>query len=496
MKFVKRLFFTLILAFSLLCLLPSIIFALANPDEVDFGTGSTDLYKVFYNVLEDDDWLITAESYVYYNESASETIRPDAAGSETSLTPSAGANWQCVSDSNDATYVSTNSSTYIRDLYSTGNHTSPSGVITNLGIYFRIMNSGAGTAYGVPQMYIGGNNYNGSAQTATTAWSTKNEVFDTNPATGDAWSWQDIDNLQIGVNLVATANETRCAEVWAVISYTRDNPGQSATEAFMFELLNSSGNTTYATVSLQDYGDRPIGIYLSASEVSTLGLTVGTNYMVRIAGNPLVFASPTGNSVNATLGASDYVDQLLGVDNGIATSNNIRNYMIGMANNIEDYDNPIDDYIKTVKGVRYLSTSGSSIFLEGVPNLDSMCPILFQYSSETLAGDTPDSTGAYQSVMSPLNRWGQTAANGLTNLGVYFGLNQQMAGSALLLVLVGGLAVFTYMKTQSGISVLLLIGVTPFIGAWMGLIPMALAFVFAILIVVLLGFFFLSRGVL
>jgi hypothetical protein len=98
--------------------------------------------------------------------------------------------------------------------------------------------------------------------------------------------------------------------------------------------------------------------------------------------------------------------------------------------------------------------------------------------------------------MSPLNRWGQTAANGLTNLGVYFGLNQQMAGSALLLVLVGGLAVFTYMKTQSGISVLLLIGVTPFIGAWMGLIPMALAFVFAILIVVLLGFFFLSRGAL
>jgi hypothetical protein len=495
-RYLKRLLTTLLIAFSLLCILPSIVFALANPDSIAFGTGDAPNYKVFYNVLEDDDWLIVAESFVYYNESTYETIRPDAAGSETSLTPSAGANWACVSDSNDATYVSTNSSTYIRDLYSTGNHTAPSGIITNIGIYFRIMNSGTGTAYGVPQMYIGGNNYNGSAQTSTTAWSTKNEVFDSNPATGNAWSWQDIDNLQVGISLAATANTTMCSEVWVVISYTRDNPGSEADEAFMFELLNSSGNTTYATVPLQAYGDRPIGIYLSASEVATLGLSITGNYMVRIAGNPIVFASPTGNSVNATLGASDYVDQLLGVDGGIAPANNLRNYMIGMAGNIEDYDNPIDDYIVTVKGVRYLSTSGSSIFLEGVPNLDSMCPILFQYSSETLAGDTPDSTGAYQSVMSPLNRWGQTAANGLTNLGVYLGLNQQMAGSALLLVLVGGLAVFTYMKTQSGISVLLLIGVTPFIGAWMGLIPMALAFVFAILIVVLLGFFFLSRGAL
>jgi len=272
----------------------------------------------------------------------------------------------------------------------------------------------------------------------------------------------------------------------------------SASEAFLFQLLNVAGNETIASVPLNDYEDKPISIYLTAAQVTSANLSVGGAYIIRIVGNPLIFPSTTGNIVSATLTGGDYVDQLLGADGGVATSNNLRNFMIAIAFDLETHDSPPagSEYIITVQGVRYLTSIGGSMFITGIPGLDKMCPILFQYSTSPMTGDTPQSTGAYQSALSPLAKWGQTSADGLTNLGLYVGLNQQMAGSAMLLVLAMALAVWVYMRTESGIVVLLLMGVMPFIGAWMGLMPIALAFVFTIVLVILMGFFFFSRGAL
>jgi len=272
----------------------------------------------------------------------------------------------------------------------------------------------------------------------------------------------------------------------------------TASEAFLFEVLNTTGNDTIASIPLNEYEAKPISIYLSATQVATANITVGDALILRIMGNPLIFASPTGNSVNSTLAGSDYVDQLLGDDGGVATSNNLRNFLINLADDLETFDGPPagSEYIVTVSGVKYLSTIGGSIFLEGIPGLDAMCPILFQYASSPSTGDEPESTGAYASTLSPLAKWGQTASDGLTNLGIYLGINQQLAGTAMLLTLAAGLAIFVYSRTQSGMVVLLLVGTMPFLGAWMGLLPIALAFIFTIVVVVLMGFFFFSRGTL
>ncbi len=301
--------------------------------------------------------------------------------------------------------------------------------------------------------------------------------------------------VKVFYNVLQTGDMLFTAEQYVHYVVT---PNETASQAFMFEVLNTAGNETIASTPLKQYEAKPISIYMTANQVSTAGISVGEALILRIMGNPLMFASPTGNSVNVTLGASNYIDQLLGEDGGVATSNNLRNFLIEMADDIETFDSPPagSEYIVTVSGVRYLSTEGSSLFLEGIPGLDAMCPIIFQYGSSPMTGDTPESTGAYQSALSPLAKWGETTSNGLTNLGIYLGINQAMAGSVLLLVLVGALAIYAYAKTQSGISVLLLIGAAPFIGAWMGLMPLALAFVFAIAIVVMLGYFFFSRGAL
>ncbi len=329
---------------------PILAITIGNPDDIDFGTGSTRLYNIFENVLETGDWLITAEGYVYY-----------------AADPSA--------------------------------------------------------------------------------------------------------------------------------NYT-------ASEAFIFELLNTAGNVTLASTSLKSYGDRPISIYLSNAQADNLSLVSESAYILRIMGNPLIFASPTGNSVNVTLGAPDYVDQNLGADGGVATANELRNYLIEMATNIQTHDRAFgiigatDNYTVTVQGVRYLNLSGGDIFQEGIPGLSTMCPILFQAGLESMTSEAPEHTGTYALTLTPAQKWGATVANGLTMLGSYLGINQALAGSVILFCLVIAFAIYIYSKTESGVAVLLMVAATPFFGAYLGLMPMALAFIFVIIIVTLLGYFFFSRGAL
>lgn len=281
--------------------------------------------------------------------------------------------------------------------------------------------------------------------------------------------------------------------------YYAVTPNETASEAFTFEVLTPNGTETIASVTLKEYGAKPISIYMNAAQVSLASISVGDSLILRIAGNPVMFSGYIGNSVNATLATSNYVDQLLGDDEGIPTANPLRNFIVNiLADDIEDYDSPPagSEYLVTVSGVKYLSTTGGSIFLEGIPALDEMCPILFQYSMAPMESEVPESTGAYTSTLSPLAKWGETVSDGLTNLGLYLGISQGLAGSTVLMGLSIGLAFYVYGKTQSGLAVLLLVGTTPFLGAWLGLLPLALAFVFTILLVILMGFFFFSRGAL
>jgi hypothetical protein len=75
-------------------------------------------------------------------------------------------------------------------------------------------------------------------------------------------------------------------------------------------------------------------------------------------------------------------------------------------------------------------------------------------------------------------------------------VSQAIAGSIVLTVLGISISVFIYQKTQSGISVLLILALLPFVGAYLGLMPLGLAFAFVIVVIVGMGYFFFSRGAL
>jgi len=303
-----------------------------------------------------------------------------------------------------------------------------------------------------------------------------------------------IPYYQVFYNVLETGDMLITAE--SKLIYAVEPTDYTANQAFEFDLLNVSGTDLLASVALAAYGDRPIGIYLSATRVTTLALTVGTAYQLRIMGNPLIFPTQAGNTAFVTLDASDYTDQLLGVDGGVPSSNNLRNGMITIANSMETYDTPVDSYLVNVQGYTYLTSAGGDLFMAGIPALSTMCPILFATGVNAMDSQAPETTGTYASVVTPAQQWGSTVANGLTNLGIYLGISQALAGSVILLILAIMLGVYVYSKTESGITLILLIAVVPFVGAYLGLMPMALAFIFAIIIVVLVGYFFYARGAL
>lgn len=319
-----------------------------------------------------------------------------------------------------------------------------------------------------------------------------------------AYAISNPDSIAFGTGTTPTYNvfeNVLEAGDWLVVAegyvhYTTTPTDYTASEAFLFELLDTDGVTTLVSVPLRQYENRPISIYLSVSRVTDLGLTSGGAYVVRITGNPAIFATSTGNTVSATLAASDYIDQELGADSDPPNDNLLRNFCVVMAEHIEDNDAPAVPYLENVQGYQYLTLDGASIFIEGIPYLVAMCPILFQAGSEPMESDAPESTGAYALTLTPGQKWGTTVANGLTNLGLFLGINQALAGSVVLFVLSAAFAVGAYQMTGSGVFVMLVMAAMPFVGAYLGLMPVALAFIFVIFIVVLLGYFFFSRGAL
>ena len=310
-------------------------------------------------------------------------------------------------------------------------------------------------------------------------------------ANPDDISFGENDRYQVFYNVVETGDMMFVAEAFPY--YAVEPTDYSASEAFIFEVLADDGVTTLLTISLNEYGDRPISIYQTPAQVTAKGLATGTAYVFRISGSPLVFPSMVGNSVWHTI---DTVNDYTNMANATDTLNPLRNFLIEMAEDIQVSDG-VTTYITTVEGQRYLTFAGANIFLEGIPGLDAICPILFQYSTNPMTDNEPTSTaGAYAAELTPENKWGARVARGLSQLGEFMGINQQLAGSVVLFILVILLAGYTYSRTQSGITVTLMVAATPFFGAYLGLMPMALAFILVIFIVVLMGYFFFSRGAL
>jgi len=167
---------------------------------------------------------------------ATEILRPNAAGDETALSlyPNSGeANWEDVDEETPDeldTRVYKTGTSYTRDLYNLPSHSVGSGTINFIKIYFRCQRPGSGTSCKAkPSLKSDSTVTDGTEVTLTSSWVTYSEQWSTNPADSAAWSWADIDALQIGVSLKGDGtNPARCTQVYVEVDYTATTSKESS----------------------------------------------------------------------------------------------------------------------------------------------------------------------------------------------------------------------------------------------------------------------------
>lgn len=157
---------------------------------------------------------------------ATETLRPDAAGDETSITyqyPDSTYHWdkvdEAVADDSD-TSVYEELAVYARDLYNLP-ASSGSGTINFIKVYFGCRGWHA-DCRAKPSLKSNSTVTDGTEITPSIgSYTTYSQQWNTNPADAGAWEWADIDALQIGVYLLGATGgyASACTQVYVEIDY-------------------------------------------------------------------------------------------------------------------------------------------------------------------------------------------------------------------------------------------------------------------------------------
>ncbi|MFB0559415.1 MAG: hypothetical protein ACETVS_02655 [Dehalococcoidales bacterium] len=159
-----------------------------------------------------------------------EIFRPNAAGDETLILvqePISGEHWDKVAEETpdgDSTYVGTDSNAWQEDLYNITNHSTQTaaGPINYVEVYMVCrVTANATQTNAYIHIKTNGVEYNVAEATLTTSWDTYSYLWDKNPQTGQAWTWDEIDALQIGVGLRRpdVDESALCTQVYAEVEF-------------------------------------------------------------------------------------------------------------------------------------------------------------------------------------------------------------------------------------------------------------------------------------
>jgi len=157
-------------------------------------------------------------------------FRPDAAGDETNISsqyPATGEHWDKVyeeTSDGDSTYIASNNSTWEEDLYDITDHSTQTagGTINYVKVYM-VSRSTANATQTNAYIHIktNGEEYNESTENTTISYTPYWYQWDDNPQTSQAWTWDEIDALQIGVGLRRPVldQSTLCTQVYTEVAF-------------------------------------------------------------------------------------------------------------------------------------------------------------------------------------------------------------------------------------------------------------------------------------
>jgi len=166
------------------------------------------------------------------------TGRPNASGSETSIPdqyPDSSDHYDKVDDTGSGdgagTFVlvpTSDQGYWRRDLYQISNP-SLAGAINSVTVYSRCMKFTTGEflhTYAKTSLKSGATVADGSQEGLDESWTLYSTAYSNNPDDSQAWSWDDIDALEIGVSLYTAYQSpvqysvAECTQVYVEVDYT------------------------------------------------------------------------------------------------------------------------------------------------------------------------------------------------------------------------------------------------------------------------------------
>lgn len=126
--------------------------------------------------------------------------QPNAAGSSTQFTPSSGANYAAVADLSDTTYVSS-PTVGQRDTYNTVDLPSSPTSVLAVVVNSRMAKTDAGAASAKAAIKSSSTVAYGATRTLVAGATQFTDIFETNPATGAAWTAAAVNAMETGVEV-------------------------------------------------------------------------------------------------------------------------------------------------------------------------------------------------------------------------------------------------------------------------------------------------------
>jgi hypothetical protein len=175
--------------------------------------------------------VVTGGQVKLTSTNGTETLRPNAAGTYTQCDPIGDtANYLCVDEAipdDDTTYVRTTLGATELDTYNIPDHSEGSGAINSVKVYIRSDCSSAAGHQAQTVIRTNGTDYFGTWETLVADWAYYSTTYTTNPYTTNAWTWDEIDAMEIGVRQDDTGGGyPRTTQVYVEVDYTYyDSPG-------------------------------------------------------------------------------------------------------------------------------------------------------------------------------------------------------------------------------------------------------------------------------
>lgn len=179
------------------------------------------------------------------------TLRPNATGDLSeqhvylAACPGAGNHYMCVDEETPDWFTTClfASSNYpytldASDLYNITDHTTETGIIVSVTVFAWVLNNYEHVSnWARTIIKTNATTYQGDTVYLTDidTWELISDTYTTNPFTAAAWSWAEIDALQIGSRLHAANGTIYCTQVYAIVTYTpaSDNPEIRTTQQYV-----------------------------------------------------------------------------------------------------------------------------------------------------------------------------------------------------------------------------------------------------------------------